>query len=168
MYMLILGLPLQIFSIWWLYKKLGMAVTMTTGFVFLLVCFIYHGVTEILQLFAGSSYYAEFVSGFARNVWMLYVSAAMAIFALVFGKTFKPRPPGGADQVRTELTPLSSLLQFGFCAVLLIGCIGIIYGYGNQGYFLSGIAAMALGARFSSRSASPPTANWGCPRRRRA
>ncbi len=141
MYMLILGLPLQIFSIWWLYKKHGMAVTRTTGFVFLLVCFIYHGVTEILQLFAGSSYYAEFVSGFARNVWMLYVSAAMAIFALVFGETFKPRPRADADQVRAELTPLSSLLQFGFCAVLLIGCIGIIYGYGNQGYFLSGIAA---------------------------
>lgn len=89
----ITGLLIQSFTVVWMVKRSHRSLLNRCGIVFILVAFMYQGITEILQWLApGMNRYRPYVTNEALGGWVLTVSIAMLCFSTSYMLTWRSSP----------------------------------------------------------------------------
>jgi len=102
---LLFGLFLQLAAVGLVLSRVRRRRLGYTGILFVLMSFIYHGLTEIAQvMFPGLNHYRTMVSQEYIDRWMLIISSAILVFAVVY--FLRLRPVSKREQVSPSPTRL--------------------------------------------------------------
>jgi hypothetical protein len=145
--MVILGLVLQAVSVLMLVARLRRRLTSYLGAVFVLIACIYHGLSQILiWVFPGQDPYLSLVEGQYRDQFVLWISAAICLFTIVYLRTL-----GRAGVLEVRAPPPKADVDYAMSffpwQLMVIAAAPLVYltvrgaGFGANGNSTSGLAA---------------------------
>lgn len=143
---MLIGLAMQATAVIIVVRFLRGRILSHVGALFVIMVFVYHGLTEIIQyLFPGFNFYRRLVSQEYINIWMAIVGLAILVFSIVYclrlSSGFKREPELSRvrEPVSSEMPDWRAIFLITFPSFFLA-----IFGSMEMGYVISGLLSQFL------------------------